>query len=51
MFLACQTHYGETVRLIVPIGGRSEQRDERLAPNTLLTQRVTASGGSNILDW
>ena len=51
MFPACQKHFGETARLIVPVGGRSEQRDERLAPDTLLKQKATASGESNKLDW
>ena len=50
MFLACQVYYGETALHIVPILGRGGKRDERLAPDTLLTQRAVASDGHNILD-
>ena len=50
MFLARQTPNWETALRIVPDLGRGGYRDERLAPDALLTQRAVTSGEISILD-
>ena len=50
MVLVYHVKYGENALRVVPIPGRGGQRDERMEPNTLLTQGAAVSGENNVLD-